>query len=103
MARLWEIREGYDAGFKGGHHSAEEAYEMGCEHGYRKAMEEVYGGHGSGYGHRDKHSRSMMGMHGDYGDRYYDERGMGYRDDHEMWDEDMHERRRRSRMTGRYY
>ena len=61
-----------------------------------------------GMGHRDDEypheggrSRSMMGS-GGYGGRYS---RMNYREDdeREMWDEDdMHERRRRSRRTGRY-
>ena len=42
--------------------------------------------------------------HGRYGDRYYPDRKdyIAYRDDEDWDDEDMGERRRRSRRTGRY-
>lgn len=60
-----------------------------------------------GMGHRDDEyphegGRSRSMTHGGYGGRYD---RMNYREDdeREMWDEDdMHERRRRSRRTGRY-
>lgn len=60
-----------------------------------------------GMGHRDgeypyEGGRSRSMTHGNYGGRYD---RMNYREDdeREMWDEDdMHERRRRSRRTGRY-
>lgn len=73
-----------------------EAFEAGCEHGYRKAHEEMGG---DGYSER----------------RMYDDRGrvIQYRDfgrdhilyrDHDgmMPDDDYDERRHRSRITGRY-
>lgn len=66
--RIWEIDGGYERdgidfdGHMGFRHEGmslaeEHAYKKGCEHGYRKAMEEVHGGynertihHGGGYG-----------------------------------------------------
>lgn len=64
-----------------------EAFEAGCEHGYRKAMKEF----GEDYSER----------------RVYDRDGIiKYRDHDRMnrdWDDDMYdERRRRSARTGRY-
>lgn len=67
MRRIWEIDEGYERdgidfdGHMGFRHdemslAEEHAYKKGCEHGYRKAMEEVHGGYHertirrSGYG-----------------------------------------------------
>lgn len=42
------IHEGDDFGMRGGDRELEEAYRKGCEHGYRKAMEEMRGGYGMG-------------------------------------------------------
>lgn len=70
--RMWEIKENYGYGHRD---EVEEAYQQGCEDGYRKAMSEM--------GHRD----SGYGMRGGYGMR-------------ENYD-DMDERRRRD-SRGRY-
>lgn len=76
--------------------AVERAYRRGCEHGYRKAMEEIHGGYGERghYGERDDYGeRGRFMMRGTYGERqpeiYYSER-------------DMYGERRGVRGTGPY-
>jgi hypothetical protein len=77
---MWEIKENYGYGHRD---EVEEAYQQGCEDGYRKAMSEM--------GHRD----SGYGMRGDSG--YGMRGGYGMRENYD----DMGERRRRD-SRGRY-
>ena len=107
--RLWEIREGYEPeemryGERGGHDELREAYEEGCEHGYRKAMKEVSGGYGrhGSMGYRDVDSdrqRGGMGQSGRYGERMFLPPYVNYRNEDD--DDYMGERRRRD-SRGRY-
>lgn len=63
-------------------------------------LEKMKGGHG--YGHKE-HESSRDGRHSEYYHDRMGERGrMGYRDEEDWDDDDMSERRRRSRRTGRY-
>lgn len=114
--RLWEIREGYDPeemrmGMRGGM-SADEAYEQGCRHGYKKgygdAMREAseeYGFRGD-MGYREGSSRGQGGQSSgqsgrsgsSYGNRMFYPPYMNYRDE----DEDMMNERRRRDSRGRY-
>lgn len=101
--RIWEIDDdGYGRGgvdFEGhmgfrhdGMSMAEEyAYKKGCEHGYRKAMEEVQGG---SYGERTIH-RSGTGLNR-VGYRDMDYRETGYEEPYAL------EERRRRDARGRY-
>lgn len=75
----------------------ERAYKRGCEHGYRKAMAEVYGGKRSGmYGERSWTIEEGYGQRDDRESMNYGQRGgYGQRDDN------YGERRRRDSM-GRY-
>ena len=117
---MWSILEegrddyGRDMGFRS--YEEEEAFKMGCKHGYEKAMKEMHGsmgyredyihrggyGGGDNYGNRD-YGRGMRGD-GMSGERrfpgYFPEDPyirMGYRGD----DDEMDERRRRD-SRGRY-
>lgn len=63
-------------------------------------LEKMKGGHG--YGHKE-HDGTHYGRHHEYYHDGMSERGrMGYRVDDDWDDDDMGERRRRSRRTGRY-
>lgn len=108
---MWTILEegrdeyGRDMGFRS--YEEEEAFKMGCKHGYEKAMKMMHGS----MGYRDDYGRSEYGNH-DYGrdmqggmsnerrfPGYFPEgpyMGMGYRGG-----DDMDERRRRD-SRGRY-
>lgn len=108
--RLWEIREGYEPedmryGERGGHDELREAYEEGCEHGYRKAMREMGGdmGYRGGMGYREgdtsRQRGSMERPSTNYGNRKMFPPYVNYRDDDD--DDYMGERRRRD-SRGRY-
>lgn len=101
MAKMWEIREGYDPEYMGRRGEESEYYdgfEDGCEHGYKKAMKEM----------------RMMGMRDNMGSDYksgntsrMNNRYMppypSFRDDDDDDDyEDMNMRRRRRDSRGRY-
>lgn len=110
---MWSILEegrddyGRDMGFRS--YEEEEAFKMGCKHGYEKAMKMMHGSMGyrddydrSNYGNRD-YGRGMQGD-GMTGERrfpgYFPEgpyMGMGYRGG----GDEMDERRRRD-SRGRY-
>lgn len=116
---MWSIleegRDDYGRGMGFRSHEEEEAFEMGCRHGYEKAMKEMHGSMGyredyihrggyggDNYGNRD-YGRGMQGG-GMSGERrfpgYFPESpymGMGYRGD----GDEMDERRRRD-SRGRY-
>lgn len=64
----------------------------GGEYGGREHEGRSYPHHEGSYGGR----YGMRSRYDNYGDRYY-----GEKDDDE-WEDEMHERRRRSRRTGRY-
>lgn len=102
--RLWKIREGYEPediryGERGGHDEIREAYEEGCEHGYRKAMKEMGGGMGYREGETIRHRGSADQSGTSYGNRMYFPPYVNYREDDD--DYDMGERRRRD-SRGRY-
>lgn len=108
--RYWEILEGHDPdemryGERGGYDEMREAYEKGCEHGYRKAMKEMGGdmGYHGGMGFRNGDSgrqRGSMDRPGSsYGNRMMFPPYVNYREDDD--DDYMGERRRRD-YRGRY-